>query len=287
LEVYNKGMRGVVFYEEEKVVDSLISAFEKLGIFMEKGSGTEAFKNLPNVDFDFLITEFPLPGIERKDFFEVLSKLWNEKKIFTIIVKDKSTGLRRGDKQEFIHIITKPVEAEEILNIIVDRLKIPTEELDLAPILESKEIAEKLETGLSHYGVGKFKEAYKEWIEVLRMDNCNAKAIEYIKIAEKEFQNAGIDLSEFRKLTGAMKEGVPEDIKFRGTDIFTLNNEASFEGETIHPLEAFILSNLDGKTSINKILMILPEEQKSCLRNIIAYFLWKGFIKKVEEESGK
>lgn len=277
-------MRGVVFYEEEKVVDSLISAFEKLGIFMEKGSGIEAFKNLLNADFDFLITEFPLEGIQRKDYFNVLNRLWNERKIFTIIIKEKSTGLRRGDKQEFIHIINKPVDPEEILDIIVKQLNIPTEELDLAPIIESKEITEKLETGLSHYGVGKFKEAYKEWIEVLRMDNCNAKAIEYIKIAEKEFKNAGIDLSEFRKLTAPIKEGIPDDIKFRGTDVFVLNNQANFEGEQIHPLEAFILSNIDGKTPINKILMILPEEQKSCLKNIIAYFLWKGFIKRVEEE---
>lgn len=276
-------MRGVVFYEEEKVVDFLIATFEKMGIFMEKGSGINAFKNLLRVDFDFLITEFPLEGIQRKDYFDVLNKLWNERKIFTIILKEKSTGLRRGDKQEFIHIINKPVDPEKILNIIVKQLNIPSEELDLEPIIESKEIAEKLETGLSHYGVGKFKEAYKEWIDVLRKDNCNAKAIEYIKIAEKEFQNTGIDLSEFRKLTALIKEGVPEGIRFRGTDIFTLNNEANFEGEKIHPLEAFILSNIDGKTPIKNILMILPEEQKSCLKNIIAYFLWKGFIKKVEE----
>ena len=275
-------MRGVVFWDEEKVVDPLISAFEKLGIFMEKGYGLDAFKNLPGVDVDFLIVEFPPRDVPRKNFFRILSELWEKNKVFTIVIKDKSTGLRRSDIKEFITVLDKPVEPEAILDVIVKRLNIPTEEVDLLPLEELEEIKEKLEAGLSHYGVGKLEEAYKEWLEVLKMDNCNAKAIEYIKIAESDFKRAGIDLSEFRKLTSIMRTEAPENINLRGTDIFVLNENIDISKENLHPLEAFVLSNFDGKTPLKNVLMILPEEQKSCLKNMIAYFLSRGIIKKIK-----
>ncbi len=275
-------MKGVVFCDEKSIIDSLVLSFEKIGVFMERGTGKEAFKNLPGADFDFLITEFPLNGINRKEFFETLSRLWSERKAFTVIIKEKEEELRTRDLKDFIHIVEKPFKMDSILKIIAQRMSISIEDLDVIKISEQKDLEEKLEMGLSHYGVGKLEEAYREWIEVLRVDNCNFKAMEYIKIAEKEFENAGVDLSEFRKITEPLKleEKFQEELKLRGKDLYKMVDNIKVE-EKISPLEAFILSSLDGKTPLRDILMILPENQKSCLKQILNHFILKGYVEKV------
>ncbi len=273
-------MKGLLFTNRENFLSSLIKTLENHKIYVERGQDLEALSNASQISPDFIITQYPLWNLTRGKFFSLFSPLW-EMKIPTVVISN-TFKLREQDKMPFVHIIPETPDLDErILEVLGEHLGVEFELGEEIFEEESPEIKEKLETGLSHYGVGKLQEAYREWLSILKKHNCHGKAYEYISIAKNDFEEAGIDLREFYSLTSLIRE-IDEDFKLRGSDCYELNMvPEEIEKLTLHPFEAFILSLLNGKTSVRKILLLIPQEKKSCLKYAIFHLLQKGIIKKV------
>ncbi|GEM_PF-2770809 len=272
-------MKGLLFTNRDDFLSSLVKTLEKQKVYVERGQDIEALSNAASLSPNFVITEFPLWNLPRGRFFSYFSRLWDEK-IPTIIISS-TFRFREQDNKPFVHIIPNSHALEErILEILGNYLGIELELGEEISEEDSPEIQEKLETGLSHYGVGKLQEAYREWLSILKKHNCHEKAYEYISIARKDFEEAGIDLREFYSLTSQIRE-LEEDFKLRGGDRYQLNMlPEKIEELTLHPFEAFILSLLDGKTTIREIWLLVPQEKRGCLKYAIHHLLQKGIIKK-------
>ncbi len=274
-------MTGLIFTKREDTFSKLISTLEKHGVDVQRGLDEDSLRNALSLSPSFLIVEFPLWQLSRKDFFDLLSPIW-EKEILTIILS-RNFRLREADKKPFIHILNPSPEAEErILEILEENLGIdlglPEDKIGEE---EKQSFSEELETGLSHYGVGKLEDAYREWLSILKKDNCNQKAYEYISIARQDFKAAGIDLSEFKKITSLIRD-IEDDFTLRGRDIYRfIGDKGKIEELTLHPFEAFVLSLLDGKIPIREIYLLIPEEKHSCLKYAIYHLLQKGLIEKI------
>ena len=273
-------MTGLIFTNREETLSILTSILEKHGIYVERGQDEDSLNKALSLAPHFIIIEFPLWQLTRRDFFAKLSPIWEEG-ILTIILSH-TLKLREKDKKPFIHIVAPNKEGEErIMEILEEHLGIdlnlPKEDYETEP----DKFSEKLETGLSHYGVGKLEEAYREWLDVLKRDNCNQKAYEYISIAKQDFEEAGIDLSEFKNLTSMIRE-IEEEFELKGRDRYKfVKNPEEIEELTLHPFEAFVLSLLDGHTPIREVYLLIPEEKRSCLKYAVYRLLRKGLIEKV------
>ncbi len=207
-------MKGLLFTNRRDFLSPLIKTLEKHRVYVERGQDMESLVKASDLGPDFVITEFPLWNLTRGKFFSLFSPIW-EKKITTIVISN-TFRFRGQDHMPFVHIIPHTQNLEErILEILENSLGVEFELEEEFKEEDSPEIKEKLETGLSHYGVGKLHEAYKEWISILRKHNCHTKAYEYISIAQRDFQEAGIELKEFHALTSLVRE-IDEDFRLRG-----------------------------------------------------------------------
>ncbi len=273
-------MTGLIFTNKEETLRRLVSTLEKHGIYVERGQDEDSLNKAISLSPRFVILEFPLWQLTRRDFFSKLSLIWEEG-ILTIILSH-NLKLRKDDQKPFIHVVPPTKEGEErIMEILEEHLGITLELPGENYETGADKFLEKLETGLSHYGVGKLKDAYREWLSVLKMDNCNQKAYEYITIAKQDFEDAGIDLSEFKTLTSMIVE-IDEGFELKGRDRYKfVKNPEELEEITLHPFEAFVLSLLDGHIPIREVHLLIPEEKRSCLKYAVYRLLQKGLIEKV------
>ncbi|MCD6454788.1 MAG: hypothetical protein J7L62_05740 [Candidatus Aminicenantes bacterium] len=309
-------MKGIALCEDE-IYDQLAKHLEKEEIVLVKIPSPNEISDFKD---ELIIVQFPLQDFTRGEIFENLEKLWLKRAPVTVIIKGKDVRVRERDLRENVIIMDVDTPAEEMARKILSKLKSPD-------VLLVK--------GLEEYVAKNYQKAYEYWITLAKSRKARGtKVFEYLNIARKEFEEAGLDISELNAIlasnvdpyeegiklfsTGKMKEAynflkkvdehhpkflqaraliekIKEEMELEEAEevLHEVENHIEIEfsdvfervkkkpEEDLSPTQAFILSLIDGKTSLKEIFQIMPITEDE-FRLAINFLIEKGYIKRRE-----
>ncbi len=306
-------MRAALLCREE-ISRELKKALEREGVqVFELASPGD----LKEIQADIVVVQFPLGDYSRGDIFVNLEALWDRSSPLTLIIKPEKERVRRRDLKENVVVVDDTLSGEEIARRLMQALESPD-------YLLSK--------GLEAYAERNYSLAYEYWLRLARSEKGKTtKVYEYLKIARKEFEDAGLDVGEIDRVLeerldpfkegtrlyseGKLKEAlrflqkIPEDHpEFMRARAIIENIKEELELEDVEevleeieagaideddifvpepgggeaqltPKEAFLLSLMDGESSVGKIEKIVPMDREEFL-NSMRKLLKLGLIRR-------
>ncbi len=170
-------MKAVLFCNQV-FAHTMEKALQSEGIEVEEIKSPD---QIPEIKPDILVVQFPLGEFSRGDIFVNLEKLWDQASPLTLIIKPPQERIRKRDLKENVVVIDDTSSPEEAVKNLLDALKVPDY---------------LLSRGLEAYAERNYPLAYEYWMRLARDERARGtKVYEYLKIARKEFEGAGLDIS--------------------------------------------------------------------------------------------
>ena len=121
----DKAKRLLIVDDEESVTFSLFQIFINIPIECEvltAGDGSEALKKIEAADFDLVITDIAMPGINGLDLLSMIKSRNPVTKVIVITAygsdENKEQALNRGAE----HYIEKPFDIYELKKLVIQML---------------------------------------------------------------------------------------------------------------------------------------------------------------------
>lgn len=309
-------MKGIALCED-KIYEALNKILSKEGINLTRIPSPE---EIPHFEDELVVVQYPLGNLTRGKIFYNLEKLWEKRAPITVIIKNPEVKIRQRDLRENVLMFNKDTSPETIGNEILKKLISPelllnqgleayvaknyakayeywmtlarTKQARNTKVFEYLEIAkdefkeagidiselnavlesriDPFEKGIKLFSEGNLKEALS-YLRKVKRDSPNF--LRAMAIMEKIKEELNIEEAE------EVLEEIEKEIEVEFSDIYekTENNKE----EPLSPQQAFILSLIDGKTSLKEIFHIMPiteEEFKKSVKLLID----KGYIKRRE-----
>jgi YesN/AraC family two-component response regulator len=122
----DKAKRLLIVDDEEAVTFSLFQIFINIPIECEvltAGDGSEALKKIEAADFDLVITDIAMPGINGLDLLSMIKSRNPVTKVIVITAygsdENKEQALKRGAE----HYIEKPFDLYELKKLVIKMLE--------------------------------------------------------------------------------------------------------------------------------------------------------------------
>ncbi len=158
-------------------------------ILQKEGFEVEELKDpqeISKTSSEVVVAQFPLGKFTRGDVFTNLEELWDRSSPLTLIIKPPEERIRRRDLKANVVVVDEGAEAEEAGKKLLDLFRKPE-------FLLSR--------GLSAYAERNYPLAYEYWLKLARSERGReTKVFEYLKIARKEFEEAGLDITPIEEL---------------------------------------------------------------------------------------
>ncbi len=143
-------------------------------------------QEIANVKADIVVVQFPLGAFSRGDVFVNLESLWDRSSPLTVIIKPVGERVRRRDLKDNVIVVDENSPPRKVAESLLDALRVPDY---------------LLSRGLEAYAERNYPLAYEYWMRLARDKRAReTKVYEYLKIARKEFEEAGLDVSQLDKI---------------------------------------------------------------------------------------
>ncbi|GEM_PF-2241549 len=309
-------MKGIALCED-RTYEGLNKILSKEGIKLNRIYSPE---EIAHFEDELVIIQYPLGTLTRGQIFFNLEKLWEKRAPITVIIKDPDVKIRQRDLRENVLIFDKDTPIETISNEILHKLISPdlllnkgleayvaknytkayeywmtlakTKQARNTKVFEYLEIAKEefKEAGLNLSELNAVLESrvdpFEKGIKLFSEGNLKG-ALSYLRKVKKDNPNFLRAVAIMEKIKDELNieeaEEVLEEIE-REMDVEFSHVYEKIDAEKEEPLspqQAFILSLIDGRTSLKEIFHIMPiteEEFKGAVMQLIE----KGYIKRRE-----
>lgn len=309
-------MKGIALCED-RIYETLNRVLSKEGINLVRISSPEEIQFFED---ELVVVQYPLGNITRGQIFYNLEKLWEKRAPITVIIKNPEVKIRQRDLRENVLIFNKETSPETIGEKIIEKLispelllnqgleayvaknyakayeywitlartrqarntkvfeylKIAREEFkeagidlsELDAVLESR--IDPFEKGIMLFSEGNLKEALS-YLRNVKKDSPNF--LRAMAVIEKIKEELNIEEAE------EVLEEIEKEIEVEFSDIY--EKAENNKEEPLSPQQAFILSLIDGKTSLKEIFHIMPITEDEFKRSV-KLLIDKGYIKRRE-----
>ncbi len=175
-------MKAALFCSE-KITQGLKGVLQQQGMEVLE---LETPELLPQVEAEIVVVQFPVGKYKRGDVFVNLERLWDRSSPITLIIKPPGEKIRRRDLKANVLVLDETAGVEEMGRRLLEFLHDPE-------LLLSK--------GLEAYAERNYPLAYEYWLRLARSEEGKGtKVFEYLKIAKREFEEAGLDTAPIEKI---------------------------------------------------------------------------------------
>lgn len=117
----SREIKTLVVDDEELIRWSLQSALKGIGFFVDTASdGNEALDMLRKTDYDIVITDFKMPGLNGLELLEKIKEEGKKSKVIIISAYLSYSAVKGAKECGAFHCVNKPFGMDEFLGIVRD-----------------------------------------------------------------------------------------------------------------------------------------------------------------------
>ena len=117
----SREIKTLVVDDEELIRWSLQSALKGIGFFVDTASdGNEALDMLRKTDYDIVITDFKMPGLNGLELLEKIKEEGKKSKVILISAYLSYSAVKEAKECGAFHCVNKPFGMDEFLGIVRD-----------------------------------------------------------------------------------------------------------------------------------------------------------------------
>ena len=124
----SREIKTLVVDDEELIRWSLQSALKGIGFFVDTASdGNEALDMLRKTDYDIVITDFKMPGLNGLELLEKIKEEGKKSKVILISAYLSYSAVKEAKECGAFHCVNKPFGMDEFLGIVreaVDSIRV-------------------------------------------------------------------------------------------------------------------------------------------------------------------